>query len=92
MPPGAGTQSTLGQINARQEVGAAEVTDEEIWVIGGVGYLITPATDIDDQEGELEVGDTAWVNSYVEADGTVVATEVRGVAMAHSVFLPAVTR
>jgi len=92
VPPGGGTQSALGEINAQQEVIAAEATDNEIWRIGGVDYLITPATDLDDLESELEVGSTALVNSYAEEDGTLVATEVRGVTMANSIFLPTVNR
>ena len=92
VPPGAGTQSILAVIEAKQEVAAAEVSDDEMWRIGGVDYLITPATDVDDLDSELEVGNTALVNSYAEADGTLVATEVRGVTMANSLYLPAVTR
>jgi hypothetical protein len=92
VPPGAGAQSQLGVIEAKQEVGAAAVSDDEVWRIGGVDYLITPATDIDELESELEIGSTAWVNSYIETDGTIVATEVRGLTISNTIFLPTVNR
>jgi hypothetical protein len=92
VPPGAGAQSQLGVIEAKQQLSAAAVTDDEVWRIGGVDYLITPATDIDEVESELEVGSTAWVNSYVETDGTIVATEVRGLTISTTIFLPTVNR
>jgi hypothetical protein len=92
VPPGAGTLLKLAQIEARPEVAAAAADGSEVWRIGGVDYLITPATDIDDLESGLEVGDLALVNSYEEADGTLVATEVRGVNISSRIYLPTVNR
>jgi hypothetical protein len=92
VPPGAGNRSTFGVINVKEEMRAAEVGDEELWRIAGVDYVITPATDIDDLESALEVGDTALVNSYVAEDGTLIATQVRGVAINSMLYLPTVSR
>lgn len=92
VPPGAGSMMQLSRIEARPEVTAAAADGSEVWRIGGVDYLVTPATDIDDLESGLEVGDLALVNSYQESDGTLVATEVRGVNLSSTLYLPAVRR
>ncbi|HAJ36436.1 MAG TPA: hypothetical protein DCL15_12155 [Chloroflexi bacterium] len=92
VPPAAGTQSSFGVINNVGGLTAAAAIDDEVWNIGGVNYLVTPATDLDDLATELEVGNTALVDSYQAADGTRVATQVRGVTIAPTVYLPAVQR
>lgn len=92
VPPGAGALLKLAKIEAKAEVTAAAADGSEVWRIGGVNYVVTPATDIDDLESGLEVGDLALVNSYEEADGTLVATEVRGVNLTARIFLPTVNR
>lgn len=92
VPPGAGALLKLARIEAKPEVAAAMADSSEVWRIGGVDYLVTPATDIDDLESGLEVGDMALVNSYEEADGTLVATEIRGVNLNSTLYLPAVRR
>lgn len=92
VPPAAGTQSSFGVIDDKGGLTAAAAIDNEVWRIGGVDYLITPATDLDDLSGELEVGNTALVDSYQATDGTRVATQVRGVTITTTVYLPAVRR
>lgn len=92
VPPGAGTDNQFGVIEDKGGASAAAVDANETWRIGGVSYLVTPATDIDDLSSALEVGSTALVNSYQAADGTLVATQVRGVTVTSSIFLPAVIR
>lgn len=92
VPPGAGSRSDFGVINIKEAVGAAEVGDDELWRIAGVDYVITPATDIDDLESGLDVGDLALVNSYVAEDGALVATQVRGIMINSTIYLPSVSR
>ena len=62
------------------------------WVVGGVSYAVTPATDLNDVQGALAVGSTAVVNSYPAGDGSRIATQIRGVTLGERVFLPAVVR
>lgn len=92
VPPAAGTQTSIGVINNIGGVTAAAAIDEEVWRIAGVDYLITPATDLDDLATELEVGNMALIDSYQAANGTRVATQVRGVTITPTVYLPAVQR
>lgn len=92
VPPAAGTQTSIGVIDDMSVPTAAAAIDDEVWRIGGVDYLITPATDLDDLATELAVGNTAMVDSYQAADGARVATQVRGVTITTTVYLPAVQR
>jgi hypothetical protein len=92
VPPGAGARSAIGNIDRIEEITAAAAGDEEVWRIAGVNYLITPATDIDDLESALEVGNTAFVNSYEAEDGALIATLVRGVTLDSTLYLPSVSR
>lgn len=92
VPPAAGTQTSIGVINNIGGATAAAAIDDEVWRIDGVDYLVTPATDLDDLATELAVGATALVDSYQAADGTRVATQVRGVTITTTVYLPAMQR
>jgi hypothetical protein len=98
VPPGAGEDSTMGEIEAmvddsdsRQAATAAFAT-AETWTISGQPYVVTAATDLNDFQGALTVGQQAFVNSYTAADGTEVATQIRGVTLAYELFLPAVNK
>ena len=93
VPPGAGPQTQFGKIDDKggATLAAASVR-ASTWVIGGVQYSVVPATSFNDFFGTLDVGSTAVVNSYTAADGSRVATQIRGVSMTHSLFIPTVRR
>ena len=91
VPPGAGPDQHFGAIDST--VGAASVSaGQTTWVIGGNSFVVTPATDLNDLNGALTPGSTALVNSYTDGAGAAVATQIRGIVMSHSVFLPAMAR
>lgn len=92
IPPGAGPQTTVGRIDDKGGALTAAARQATTWNIGGVTYTITPATDLNDVQGTLEVGKTALVNSYTAADGTLVATQVRGITLVAAVYMPLVRR
>lgn len=92
IPPGAGPQTAVGRIDDKGGALTAAALQATTWNIGGVNYTITPATDLNDLQGALDVGKTALVNSYTAADGTVVATQVRGITLVASVYMPLVRR
>ena len=94
VPPGAGPQTFLGTIDDKggsmaQAVAGVQATT---WVIGGVSYSVIPATNFNDFFSSLNVGATAVVNSYKAADGTLVATQIRGLTLTTRLYLPAVRR
>lgn len=68
---------------------AAGATLNSTWVIGGRSFVVTPSTRVD---GNLATSSTAWVNSYVAADGSQVATQIEGVTLDKSLYLPAMQR
>ena len=94
VPPGAGPQTQLGTIDDKGGTGAlaAAAVQGTAWVIGGVSYTVIPATNLNDYLGSLNVGATAVVNSYKTADGTLVATQIRGLTLSTNLFMPAVRR
>ncbi len=93
VPPGAGPQTQFGTIDDKggARLAAASV-QASTWVIGGVQYSVVPATSFNDFFGTLDVGSTAVVNSYTAADGSLVATQIRGVSLSTNLFIPAVRR
>jgi hypothetical protein len=92
VPPGAGPLAGIGTIDDKGGTLAAASTRATTWVVGGVSYAVTPATDLNDVQGALAVGSTAVVNSYPAGDGSRIATQIRGVTLGERVFLPAVVR
>ena len=54
--------------------GALETMGADAWTIGGLTFRVTAATEI---EGDIEVGDFVEVHAQVEADGSLVAREIR---------------
>jgi hypothetical protein len=72
-----------------QAVGGVQATT---WIVGGVSYSVIPATNFNDFFGSLDAGSTAVVNSYKAADGTLVATRIRGLTLTPLIFMPAVRR
>ncbi len=90
VPPGAGDDNFVGSVEQMDDSAvAAAVFADSVWVIGGRTYVVTTATRVD---GALELADTAWVNSYVAADGTQVATTIQGVMLDNFVYLPITRR
>ncbi|MBK8050292.1 MAG: hypothetical protein IPK16_26220 [Anaerolineales bacterium] len=53
---------------------------------------MTPATVLSRAAGPLVVGQTVLVNSYTAADGSQVATLVRSVNLAQTLFMPMAVR
>lgn len=92
IPPGAGPQTAIGRIDDKGGALTAAGRHATTWTIGGTSYTITPATDLNDLQSALDVGKTALVNSYTAADGTVVATQVRGITLVASIYMPLVRR
>lgn len=101
VPPGAGPQTRVGTIDDKggangaasaADNAAALAADAATWVIGGVPYRVIPATAFNDTFGALDVGGTVVVNSYPAADGALVATQIRGVTLTTSLFIPVVRR
>ncbi len=88
VPPGAGAQVGFGVIDDKGGATTAAVAANEMWRIGGVVYTVTPATDLDDLESALGIGNTALVNSYTAADGAQVATQIRGATLTATLYLP----
>ncbi len=98
VPPGAGSNSFYGTIqgmNGQNMSGASAAANSGVnatWVIGGRSYIVTPATDLNDVNGALAPGSTALVNSYTDANGNEVATQVRGILLDKQIFLPLAVR
>ena len=93
VPPGAGPQTVVGTIDDKGGATAqAAGVQATTWVVGGVSYSVIPATNFNDYFGSLNVGATAVVNSYKAADGTLVATQIRGLTLTPLLYIPAVRR
>ena len=92
MPPGAGALTTVGQIDDKGVDPIAASVSAATWVIGGVSYTVTPATDLNDIQGELAVGKTALVNSYTDANNNQIATQIRGINLSSQIYLPVIVR
>lgn len=92
VPPGAGADVHLGDIESMGNLQAAALTANATWVIGGKSFVVTPATDLNDLNGALTVGTTALVDSYTDASGSAVATQVRSVTISNHLYLPSVRR
>lgn len=92
VPPGAGANVHLGDIESIGNLQAAALTANATWVIGGKSFVVTPATDLNDLNGALTVGATAMVDSYTDANGSAIATQVRSVVINNHLYLPSVRR
>jgi hypothetical protein len=92
VPPGAGDNTSTGVISNNGGALQAASANDTLWVIGGVSYVVTSATDLNDLENTLEIGNTAQVNSYTAGDGTQVATQIIGVNLNHKAYLPLTMR
>lgn len=89
VPPGAGTNNHAGTIEANPSfVARSPQQPSTTWVIGGRQFLVTAATDLNDMQGGLTVGDTVVVNSYTDANAQEVATQIRGIIFTQRLFLP----
>lgn len=92
VPPGAGDDSNIGEVESTGEGLHAASANGTVWVIGGKSYTVTPATDLNDLQSALTVGSTALVNSYTAADGSQVATQILGITLNNHLYLPLVNR
>lgn len=92
VPPGAGAQTNIGRIDDKGGALTAASRMVTTWRVGGVSYTITPATNLNNVQGALDVGKTALVNSYTAPDGSQVATQVRGVTFVAALYLPLAMR
>lgn len=91
VPPGAGDDSAIGVLEdngGALQAAAAHAT----WVIDGVSYTVTPATDLNEIQGMLTTGQTVLVNSYAATDGSLVATQISSIALENEIFLPLLSR
>ncbi len=88
VPPGAGEETKLGEIEGIEYRADGTV----VWIIDGQPYIVEPATDLDEDEGVLTVGSNVLVNSYNAEDGQLFATRVRTVAMSVKLYLPIMNR
>lgn len=94
VPPGAGDHSHTGRIKHMSDDGlqAAGVSANSVWSIDDTNYVVTPSTSLNDVLGALAVDQSVIVNSYTAADGTEVATQIRGLTVNSQVFLPLMMR
>lgn len=92
VPPGAGTNNRSGTIESNSVNAANQQQGAATWTIAGQTFLVTPATDLNTINGQLAVGERAIVNSYTDASGQQVATQIRGVVFTTTVFLPMTVR
>ncbi|MCC6168159.1 MAG: hypothetical protein IT329_13110, partial [Caldilineaceae bacterium] len=74
-------QSIGGQV-------AAAAPSASVWQIDGVGYFVTPATQLLDRGGELTVGAQVVVNSFTAGDSSRVATRIQAYLEAGRAYLP----
>ncbi|MCB0073069.1 MAG: hypothetical protein KDE20_16475 [Caldilineaceae bacterium] len=90
VPPGAGDRIHRGHVERIDDgdVNAAAVANQ-VWVVDGQSFQVSDATDLDETDGLVTVGSLVEVNSYIAADGSEVATQIRTVAAdGNTVFLP----
>lgn len=92
VPPGAGNNNHSGVIESNMVNAANQQQSAATWTVAGQTFLVTPATDLHSINGQLAVGNTAIVNSYIDATGQQVATQIRGIAFTTTLFLPMTVR
>lgn len=89
VPPGAGDNEEVGAVERiDSEVSAASVDANETWIIDGKTYTVTPATEINEDQGALGVGSQIYINSYTAGDGSEIATQISGTSLNNTLFLP----
>ena len=92
VPPGAGSESTLGVIDDTGRVLTGAGVQAATWMIDGVRFTVLPATALNDEANALVAGNSVIVNSYVTGDGSQVATRIRGITAISRIYLPAIQR
>ncbi|MEZ4860272.1 MAG: DUF5666 domain-containing protein [Caldilineaceae bacterium] len=90
VPPGAGANSLIGQIDDKGGALVSAKVSAAVWNISGRNYTVTPATNLNDALSGLGVGETVWVNSYTAPDGSEVATLIRGITLVETIYLPTI--
>jgi hypothetical protein len=92
VPPGAGDVNTVGQlesIGGGQIAGALPTAGSSVWTVSGINFVVTEATQLVDNGGDLVAGAEVTVNSY-ESEGQQVATQIRVVG--NKAFIPSAMR
>lgn len=89
VPPGAGDDNFIGNVERMDDNVIAAALTDSVWVIGGRTFVVTPSTRVD---GALNLSDTAWVNSYTTTSGEQVATRIQGLTLNNFVYLPMTRR
>lgn len=92
VPPGAGDDTAIGVLEDNGGALQAAAAHATTWVIDGVSYTVTPATDLNEIQGMLTTGQTVLVNSYAATDGSLVATQISSIALENEIFLPLLSR
>ncbi len=93
VPPGAGVHNHGGEIESNSlQAAMQQQSTATTWTIGGQSFLVTPATDLNDGNVALTVGNSAIVNSYTNADGQEVATQIRGIVFTTQLYVPLIVR
>lgn len=92
VPPGAGDDDNVGEIESMGDGLIAAGANAVNWTISGKNYTVTPATDLNDLQSDLTVGATVIVNSYTAADGSQVATQITGVTLNNRLYMPMAKR
>ena len=89
VPPGAGDDDSVGEVESVDDSRAsvAAVAANSL-VVDGVAYSVTPATQIVDDNGEIAVGATVSINSYMTTNGQNVATRVTSLTLDNKLVLP----
>ena len=86
IPPGAGDDDFIGKVD--DTGGPTTAAAGATLMVNGRTFVLTPATNISENAGDLVVGSTVLVNSYLAADGSQVATLVRTVNLSGVLYLP----
>ena len=92
VPPGAGDNNAIGQIDDSGGLLNAAALQQSTWTIGGVAYVVSAATNLNDTGGALVDGAMVAVNSYTENSGARVATQIRSLINDKQLFLPVISR
>ena len=89
VPPGAGDDDSVGRIRSMSGSMQAASLDSSQWQIGNTLYMVTPATQLITDAGDLVVDANVIVNSYVAAGGSRTATRIKVIGeLQTSIYLP----
>ena len=92
VPPGAGDDNAIGRIDDSSGLLNAAALQQNTWTIGGVAYVVSAATNLNDAHGALVDDAMVAVNSYTDNSGAQVATQIRSLINDKQLFMPAISR